>query len=78
MLSRASTADLTCELICRVIERERGVVAPIVGLIKLATTMASMLGAAQRYQIAGTMRDAADALEHETPNAFGPPVKSVG
>ena len=62
-LAHATTADLTCALVCRVIEREHGVVDPILGVIRLAAKMGSMLRTSQRYQIASAMRDAADALE---------------
>jgi hypothetical protein len=51
-LSGASTADLTRELICRVIEGERGAVAPILGLIRLATHHATLIALPVRSVIA--------------------------
>jgi len=62
-LARVTTADLTCALVCRIIEREHGVVDPILGVVRLAAKMGGMLRTSQRYQIVTAMRDAADALE---------------
>ena len=62
-LTRASTLDLTCELTRRVIERETGAVDPVLGMLRLACTMGSMLNVQQRHRIASVLRDQADALE---------------